>query len=114
MGWRQPGHLTHRPSVRTFLVPASGPFSAAGPPASEEYSPSSRLNQDIPNPIVYGKGQPPAISHQLSARLCDRGNDLGLNSELARPVGPIHCLAGGREKKRKHGATINESSRTRW
>src|ERR1700677_4534919 len=54
MGWRQPGHLTHRPSVRTFLVPASGPFSAAGPPASEEYSPSSRLNHDIPNPIVNG------------------------------------------------------------
>src|SRR5580704_1047244 len=54
MGWRQPGHLTQRPSVRTFLVPASGPFSAAGPPASEEYSPSSRLNHDIPNPIVYG------------------------------------------------------------
>src|SRR5580698_5432977 len=54
MGWRQPGHLTQRPSVRTFLVPASGPFSAAGPPASEEYSPSSRLNHDIPNPIVNG------------------------------------------------------------
>src|ERR1700685_1513793 len=55
MGWRQPGDLTQRPSVRTFLVPASGPFSAAGPPASEEYSPSSRLNHDIPNPIVYGR-----------------------------------------------------------
>src|ERR1700722_977642 len=54
MGWRQPGHLTQRPSVRTFLVPASGPFSAAGPPASEEYSPSSRLNQDIPHPIANG------------------------------------------------------------
>ena len=61
MGWRQPGHFTHRPSVRTFFAPASGPFSVAGPPADDSYSPLSRLNQDIPNPIVNGS----AASHRL-------------------------------------------------
>src|ERR1700677_4159479 len=128
MGWRQPGHFTHRPSVRTFLVPDSGPFSPSGPPGSGEYSPSSRLNHDIPTPIVYeardvGGGISCCGETRRAKHLIDAGDQplcvtaivlvIGSKGEAERVLFNMNAIQHGQRWRNEHYGKTRPSARVK-